>query len=444
MKKAILISILLTVGWLVIQNQKRSIAMKTNKPKKVRKINNKTVIAALDIGKSFHYAYFRAPNGNDVIPFRIHNSKKSYNLFWESLCQFRDQEGLEEIVIGFESTGPYAEPFCHFMKGKPVHLVQINPMHTKRLKDLTGNSPNKTDKKDPRVIADVISLGHALTLVVPEGPAAELRRLTQARERAIRNRTAMTNQLQHLMYVIFPEFSEILRISSKSAKYMIKHYTTPETICALGLESVSEILKKVSRGRMGQDRAKQLYEAAQSSVGISAGKQSIVFEIEYLLSQIETENRFAADVEGQMLVYMKEIPYSQNILSIRGIGTITAAGLIGEVGDFRRFNTIGEVMKLAGLDLFEISSGKHSGQRRISKKGRSLMRKLLFFAAINAVKKNGIMHDSYHQMLDRGMLKMKALIAIARKLLGLIFAIVRDDTHYIEGYGDNYHCRLAA
>lgn len=418
--------------------------MKTNKPKKIRKINNKTVIAAVDIGKSLHYGYFRAPNGNDVIPFRFYNSKKSYDMFWSALCRFKEREGLEEIVVGFESTGPYAEPLCSFLWKKPVQLVQINPMHTKRVKDLTGNSPNKTDRKDPRVIADVISLGHALTLVVPEGPAAELRRLTQARERVIKNRTAMTNQLQHLMYVIFPEFLEVLKISSKSAMYMIKHYTTPETICALGLEAVSEILRKVSRGRIGQDRAKELYEAAQNSVGISVGKQSIVFEIEYLVGQIETENRFVADVEKQMLTYLKQIPYSQNILSIKGVGTITVAGLIGEVGDFRKFDTIAEIMKLAGLDLFEISSGMHRGERRISKKGRSLMRKLLFFAAINAVKKNGIMHDSYHQMLDRGMVKKKALIAIARKLLGLMFAIVRDDTHYMEDYNDKYHCKLAA
>jgi len=72
------------------------------------------------------------------------------------------------------------------------------------------------------------------------------------------------------------------------------------------------------------------------------------------------------------------------------------------------------------------------------------MRKLLFFAAINAVKSKGIMHKTYQQMLDRGMLKMKALVAISRKLLGLIFAIVRDNTKYVENYRDNYHYKLAA
>ena len=101
-------------------------------------------------------------------------------------------------------------------------------------------------------------------------------------------------------------------------------------------------------------------------------------------------------------------------------------------------------MKLAGLDLYEISSGKHRGQRRISKRGRPLMRKLLFFAAINVVKSKGIMHKKYQQMLDRGTLKMKALVAISRKLLAIIFALVRDQTKYVENYSNSNHYKLAA
>ena len=418
--------------------------MKSIKTKKVKKINDKTVIATLDIGKNIQYGYFRAPNGNDVKPFAFYNSKKSYNEFWQKLCQFKNKEGLEEIVIGFESTGPYAEPLFNFLRKKPVTLVQVNPVHTKRVKELTGNSPNKTDNKDPRVIADVISLGHALTLVVPQGPAAELRRLTQARERAIKARTSMINQLQHLIFVIFPEFLKVLKISTKTARHLIKHYTTPEKISVLSLESVGKILKKVSRGKLGQDRAKQLHEAAGNSIGISEGKQSIVFEIKHLIGRIEAEDQFIDRLEKQMHVYLQQIPYSQNILSIKGLAEVTVAGLIGEVADFNKFDTISEVMKLAGLDLYEISSGNHRGQRRISKRGRPLIRKLLFFAAINAVKSKGIMHAKYQKMLARGMLKMKALVAISRKLLGLIFAIVRDNTNYVENYSDNYHYKLAA
>ena len=419
--------------------------MASNKAEKVKWINKKTMIASIDIGKNIHYGYFRAPDGQEVKPFSFYNSQKSYHRFWSKICQFKRQHQLEEIVIGFESTGPYAEPLYHYLKKKPAKLVQINPMHSKRVKELAGNSPNKTDRKDPRVIADIISLGHALTLVVPEGAAAHLRRLTQGRERALRARTMMFNQLQHLIFVIFPEFLSIMNnISTKTAAYLLNHHGAPESIVELGLDNLTQVMKKVSRGKLGRQRAEQLFEGAKNSVGIGAGKQSIILEIEHLNSMIAEEGRFIASLEKQMLCYLQQIPYSVSLLSIKGLGVVTVAGLIGEVGDFKKFETHSEVMKLAGLDLFEVSSGQHRGQHHISKRGRALMRKLLYFAAINAVRSQGIMHACYHQMLNRGMPKTKALIAISRKLLRLIFALARDNTMYIENYHPTHNYQLAA
>lgn len=419
--------------------------MESSKTKKIKIINRKTMIATLDIGKGFHYAYFRSPDGKDINPFPICNSRKDFDKFWTRVNQFKNEHKLEDIVVGFESSGPYAEPLFHYLRKKPVKLVQINPMHSKRVKELTGNSPNKTDKKDPRVIADVITLGHALSLVVPEGAAAQLRRLTQARERTLKRRTAAVNQIQDLIFIIFPEFLSIMKgIATKTAFYLIERYPVPEDIVALGFESLAAEIMRVSRGKLKRKRAEEIFNAAQISIGVSEGKRGILLEIEYLISQIGTDNKFISDLEKQMEEYLTKIPYSRSILSIKGVSIVTVAGLIGEVGDFRKFNTISEIMKLAGLDLYEISSGRHKGQHRISKRGRSLIRKLLFFAAINAVKSKGIMHEPYQLMLDRGMLKMKALTAISRKLLGLIFALVRDNTVYEENYNNVHHFKLAA
>jgi transposase len=195
---------------------------------------------------------------------------------------------------------------------------------------------------------------------------------------------------------------------------------------------------------LGQDRARQIFEAAQKSVGINEGKESILLEINHLVLNIRNEDCFIESLENQMKHYLKQIPYSDSILSIKGIGEVTAAGLIGEVGDFRKFSTISEMMKLAGLDLYEISSGARKGQRRISKRGRSYLRKILFFAAINMVKDEGILHAHYQQMLDRGMPKIKALIAMCRKVLRIAFAIVRDNTVYVSNHRHRFSSKLAA
>ena len=412
--------------------------MTKSKPQKIKRVNKETMIAALDIGKGSHYGYFRAPDGQDVEPFVFYNTYDSFHSFWKKLSRFKKAHGCKQVVVGFESTGPYAEPITHFLKQRPVRLVQINPMHSKRIKELTGNSPNKTDRKDPRVIADVIMLGHALRVVIPQGSSAHLRRLTQARERAVRDRTAMLNQLQHLLFVIFPEFLQVIKnISCKTGLYLLRHYPTRQAIAALAEEKLSTIIKRISRGRMGQGHARKLFQSAQTSVGINEGQESIVEEIGHLLDKIERENEFIDRVECQMRSHLEQVPYSSCLLSLPGVGLITVAGLIGEVGDFRQYGTVAEITKLAGLDLFEVSSGKHKGQRRISKRGRPLMRKLLYFAAINVVKSTGAMHQPYTRMLERGMPKIKALVAISRKLLTVMYALARDQSMYMENFASH-------
>ena len=412
--------------------------MTKSKPQKIKRVNKETMIAALDIGKGSHYGYFRAPDGQDVEPFVFYNTYDSFHSFWKKLSRFKKAHGCKQVVVGFESTGPYAEPITHFLKQRPVRLMQINPMHSKRIKELTGNSPNKTDRKDPRVIADVIMLGHALRVVIPQGSSAHLRRLTQARERAVRDRTAMLNQLQHLLFVIFPEFLQVIKnISCKTGLYLLRHYPTRQAIAALAEEKLSTIIKRISRGRMGQGHARKLFQSAQTSVGINEGQESIVEEIGHLLDKIERENEFIDRVECQMRSHLEQVPYSSCLLSLPGVGLITVAGLIGEVGDFRQYGTVAEITKLAGLDLFEVSSGKHKGQRRISKRGRPLMRKLLYFAAINVVKSTGAMHQPYTRMLERGMPKIKALVAISRKLLTVMYALARDQSMYMENFASH-------
>ena len=413
--------------------------------KKQRIVNAKKLIVAIDIGKGMDMGYCRCPSGKDIRPFEFTNNFEGFRKLWDRICWEKTSNHLEEVVVGFESTGAYGEPLVHYLRQKPVKLVQVNPVHTKRMKELQGNSPEKTDRKDPKVIADIISLGHALSVVIPEGAAAELRRLTLARERTIQRRTALYNQVQDLVFILFPEFLQVMRdVKTQSARYLLRHYPTPQDMVDCGSEAMTLILKRVSRGKLGKARAQALYDAAAQSVGLREGTRGILLEMEEILAALEACSRFIEKLEEEMLPYLEQIPYCDSLLSVKGIGAVTVAGLIGEVGDFRQFHALREVMKLAGLDLFEISSGKHKGNRHISKRGRPLLRKLLYFAAINTIRKGGVMHASYQRYLERGMPRTKALIAIARKLLRILFALVRDHSQYVESYSKKEVLKLAA
>ena len=410
--------------------------MRGLRAKRVRTIKEGTLIATIDIGMASNTGYCATADGRDIKPFKFNNTREGFDKFWDMIIINKNRFACGEVVVGYESTGPYGETLVHYLRSKPVKIVQVNPMHTKRMKEVNDNSPLKTDDKDPRVIADIIRLGHALTVVVPEGDAAYLRRLNNARERHIRERTALLNQLQQLVFLIFPEFKTVIKdIKIKTARYILRSYTTPQSMGVLNKETLGEEMRKKSMGKFGIKDAEALIGLAQGTVGIKEGITGLVLDVKHILIQLETIESFIAEIESKMEGTLSDISCSIKLLSIKGLGIVSVAGIIGEVGDFMKFGTQSEIMKLAGLDLYEISSGKRKGERRISKRGRSLLRKILYYAAIQTIRKNGIMCEYYVNLTSRGMKRIMALVAIARKLLRIIYAIVRDDSEYKADYG---------
>ena len=402
---------------------------------KVKFVKDDTLIVAIDVGMEMNHGYCTTPDGRDIRPFKFDNTREGMDKLWGMVMASKTRFQCEEIIVGYESTGPYGEPMVHYLMKKPVMMVQVNPMHTKRVKEISDNSPLKTDDKDPRVIADIIKLGRALSVVIPEGDAAYLRRLNNSRERHVRERTALLNQLQQLVFLLFPEFKTVMKnIKCKTPLYLLKQYPTPEAISVLDKDTLGEEMRKKSRGKFKAQHAERLISFAKNTVGIKEGVLGLSMDIQHILIQLEMLNTLIAEIENGMETALGRIPYSSKLLSIKGLGVVSVAGIIGEVGDFKKFQTQAEIMKLAGLDLYEISSGKWKGQRKISKRGRSLLRKILYYAAIQTIRNNGILHDYYTRLTERGMKRMMALVAVSRKLLGIIYAIVRDDSEYLVNF----------
>lgn len=406
--------------------------MKGSRTKGAKMVKEGTLIVAVDIGMVSNHGCCTVADGRSTKTFRFENTREGLDTFWDMILASKRRFQCTEVIAGYESTGPYGEPLMHYLKHKPVTIVQVNPLHTKRMSEINDNSPLKTDRKDPRVIADVIRLGHALSVVIPEGDAAYLRRLNNARERHSKERSALLNQLQQFVFLTFPEFARVIKtIYSKTALYILKKYTIPAKIRSANREELGEEMWRRSLGKFGVEHAQRLMDFAKTTIGIQEGVEGLVIDIQHALIQLEMVDGLISELEREMAITLQRIPYSGKLLSIKGLGVVTVAGLIGEIADFSKFTTQSEIAKLAGLNLYEISSGKRQGQRRISKRGRSLLRKILYYAALQTIRKNGIMHEYYQRLIGRGMKSIMALVAVSRKLLRIIFALVRDNSEFI-------------
>jgi len=115
-------------------------------------------------------------------------------------------------------------------------------------------------------------------------------------------------------------------------------------------------------GKFGIKDAESLIGLARETVGIKEGLAGIFMDIRHILMQLEAEVRFILEIEAEMGATLKRIPCSLRLLSIKGLGTVSVAGLIGEVGDFSKFSTQSEIMKLAGLTFTRLARGKEKGR----------------------------------------------------------------------------------
>jgi len=380
----------------------------------------------VDFGKNFNYGFIRTIGNEEVKPFKFFNNAEGFAELWRRVQKFISTYGLKDIYFGFEPTGSYGHPLIQFMKEKGCHLMQINPKHTKRLKELEDNSPNKTDKKDPRVIANILLLGKAMGTVIPEGSRADLRYLTHTREGIIGERTRLINQLEGLLAAYFPEFLQIMpKLTSKSSLYVLKHYTLPAKIARTSLQKFTDEVRKVGRGRLTAERIKRLHESANSSVGINYGSSGIQASVRLLVKKLENLNEDIQTLEAEIKKKVEELPESKLLLTIDGIQHLTVGYLLGELGDLDQYSGKSALLKMAGLNLFEISSGAHRGKKRIAKRGRSLVRKILYLAVLNMLKKGGIYHQDYHRRTLLGKAKMSSIVVFMKRLLVTMFSMIK-------------------
>jgi transposase len=126
---------------------------------RIKAVKEDTLIVTVDIGMAGNTGYCTTADGRDIKPFKFGNTREWLNKLWSLVVVNKNRFKCNEVIVGYESTGPHAEPLVHSLMNKPVRIVQVNPMHTKRMKEVNDNSLLKTDDKDPRVIADIIAWG---------------------------------------------------------------------------------------------------------------------------------------------------------------------------------------------------------------------------------------------------------------------------------------------
>ena len=130
---------------------------------------------------------------------------------------------------------------------------------------------------------------------------------------------------------------------------------------------------------------------------------------------------------------IRKVQHVEKLLAIKGVGSVTIAGFIAEVGDIRRFKSPKQIQKYAGLELVENSSGKHKGRSRISKRGRKKLRKILYQVMVPLLARNKEFREIYDYYVTRAKNPLKrrqAMIAVSCKLIRVFYVVLTKGVDY--------------
>jgi len=173
--------------------------------------------------------------------------------------------------IAYEPTGPYSTCLREWLIASGKRLVQVNPYHVKRTKEIRDNSPEKDDWKDPSVIADLVWQGCYQEVMSLDGAYADLRAASVEWASLAKKRTALRNEFQALLQVWFPELCDIFKDAvCKSVRGIVKRYSSAEALASSRRSSLESTLRKASLGRT-LNRMEAILSAAKSSIAPASG-----------------------------------------------------------------------------------------------------------------------------------------------------------------------------
>jgi len=405
--------------------------MKEKKREKLDQITDDTLIAGVDIGKRKHYLRFinqRSYELGKVFSFK--NDRDGMEKAVEMIEKVKKENNLSRAVIGIEPSGHYWKAAAYYLQDKGYPIALVNPYHVKKIKELEDNSQTKTDIKDCILVAKLVRDGNYFNPNLAHGIYAELQRLSRLRLKIKKSYIREKIKLRTLLDEYFPEYEGIFYdVLGASSTYIIKNYFLPEALVNTNLLELASSLATISRGKIGTARVVKLVDIAKGSIGIKSATDTAILEKDYILESIEDLKDKLAEITSRIKQCLSSIEYSQYLLSIPGVGYVTAAGFLGEVGDISKYRSSKEIIKLAGLNLVEISSGIKKGKKKISKRGNSFLRLFLYQCAVVAIAKNSQI-KRYFIARTKTKNKMKILTAVQCKLARIMFALLKHKKYY--------------
>jgi transposase len=381
--------------------------------------------AGVDIGKEHHHCVVIDADGKRLLSRRVLNDEAVLT-------------GLIDDVLALDADVLWAVDINHggaalligllLERGQP--MVYITGLAVHRAAD-GYRGVGKTDAKDAFVIADQARMRKDLGLLRPgDEIAVDLRTLTNRRADLVQDRTRAINRLRAQLLEIFPALERALDLTNKGPVVLLTGFCTPAAIRAAGSAGLAAWLRE-HRVHGAAALARTAVQAADAQSVALLGERLAAAMVARLAGNVLALAEEIAEVESMIEDRFRDHPAAKVILSLPGMGPMLSADFLAATGgDMAVFGSADRLAGYAGLAPVPRDSGQVSGNMRRPRRFHRGLLRAFYLSALASLKGCPASKAFYQRKRAEGKGHKQALLALARRRVNVLWAMIRDGALY--------------
>jgi len=342
----------------------------------------------------------------------------------------------DEILIVMEATGIYHLNLLSYLLEQGLSVSVVNPLFIHAFTKSMTIRKTKTDAKDAHIISIFAKRNGATLKLSHSNDLESIKPIVREREKLINSMSAIKTDMKSIVNQIFPEMLKNTNIFSKSSLNLLLQAPSKRIIRNLKEKKIAKLLSSdTTKGAKPKVGASEILSLAKNSIGIN--NQSLekiliskIKQLKFLQLQLDEFNEIIESFVDEH--HNDDI---ELLTSISGTGKTSAASFLIELGNINNFATHKQLTAFIGTDPTIYQSGTSVNVKgSISKRGNSHLRRILWHMARAATVWNPILKAYYDKKRNEGKTFKQSVIAVANKLIRIIFSMLKNNTKFNINY----------
>lgn len=384
--------------------------------------------AGVDAGKTHHHCVVVDGAGKTLLSRRLANRETDIRHLLADVAGLRDgAETVWATDLNYGGAGLLhavltdTRQQLHYISGRAVYHAA-----------LTYRGEAKTDAKDAGIIADQARVRTDLAAIRPvDEVSAELRMLAARREDLVHDRTRAVNRLRAVLSHYFPSLEAAFNYAgTKTPVVLLTKYQTPAAIRRVGERRLATWLKGQGCWKSADVAAVAVRAAAEQNTPVP-GEAAAARMVSHIARDLLRIREQIAEVKAEIMAVLPKNPLAEPLMSIPGFGARLTADVLAIVGsDLSHFQSPDRFASYAGLAPVPRDSGKVSGNHHRPRRYDRRLLNACYQAAFIAARRCPVSKAFYERKRREGKSHKQALIALARRRINVMWAILRDGSTY--------------